>query len=65
MKSPVNRNIRGDLTRKILKKIYLYNYPIIEHYSKIITNTTTRCTTTTASNKIQEGDGLKLHKINR
>ena len=36
-----------------------------EHQSKTITNTTTRCTTTATSNRIQEDDGLKLHKINQ
>ena len=46
-------------------KIYSYRYSNTEHQSKIITNTMIRCTTTAASNKIQEDDGLKLHKINR
>ena len=46
-------------------KIYSYRYLNTEYQSKTITNTTTRCTTTAASKRIQEDDGLKLHKINR
>ena len=46
-------------------KIYSYRYSNTKYQSKTMTNTTTRCTTTAASNKIQEDDGLKLHKINR
>ena len=46
-------------------KIYSYRYSNIEHQSKTITNTITRCTTTATSNRIQEDDGLKLYKINR
>ena len=43
----------------------MYRYLNTEHQSKTIINTTTNCTTTTATKKIQEDDGLKLHKSKR